>query len=107
MNCPKCEQPLSTTSVRGTEVDKCPKCHGIWFDANELETILAQTPTDLRPLRGGRHDNATDRQRGTCPRDGKSLMRVCSAKDKDVIVDVCPDCQGIWLDGGELKRLLD
>lgn len=106
MNCPKCIQPLSATTVRGTEVDKCPGCHGIWFDEHELERILAQKSADLRPLRGGRDQTALDRQRGQCPRDGKNLTRVCSTRDSAVVVDVCPVCRGIWLDGGELKKLL-
>ena len=26
---------------------------------------------------------------------------------EDVEIDVCPDCHGAWLDGGELERLKD
>ncbi|MBE7502957.1 MAG: zf-TFIIB domain-containing protein [Verrucomicrobiales bacterium] len=33
-------------------------------------------------------------------------MRVRSARDREVVVDVCPRCRGLWLDGGELARLL-
>ncbi|MBP9085259.1 MAG: zf-TFIIB domain-containing protein [Kofleriaceae bacterium] len=39
----------------------------------------------------------------TCPRCKVSLHQRFRA---GVIVDVCPQCQGLWLDGGELDQLL-
>lgn len=41
MRCPKCGQELTTDSRGPVEIDLCPDCHGVWLDANELETILA------------------------------------------------------------------
>jgi hypothetical protein len=39
---------------------------------------------------------------GLCPRDGAKLdLRT----QKDVTIDVCPACGGIWLDPGELEAL--
>ncbi|HET6406217.1 MAG TPA: zf-TFIIB domain-containing protein [Candidatus Thermoplasmatota archaeon] len=37
-----------------------------------------------------------------CPRDGTKLVE---EKHKDVTVDACPKCQGIFLDKNELKKL--
>jgi len=38
----------------------------------------------------------------TCPRDGTELAE----KDLEKIkVDVCPKCNGVWFDGGELDLL--
>lgn len=105
MKCPKCDDSLALIEVRGTKVDKCPACRGIWFDEKELEAILEVRPSELRPL-GGQENEAFNRVRGNCPRDGSELMRVSSARESDVVVDVCPACQGIWLDGGELQRIL-
>ena len=62
---------------------------------------------DLRPLRSGPEQVALDRKQGTCPRDGNDLTRVSSAQKRDLVTDVCPACRGIWLDGGELKKLLE
>ena len=41
MHCPKCGQKLSTQPYGPVEMDVCPSCRGLWLDANELETILA------------------------------------------------------------------
>jgi acetyl-CoA carboxylase beta subunit len=41
MRCPKCGHQLSTQQHGRVEIDVCPSCRGLWLDANELETILA------------------------------------------------------------------
>ena len=38
-----------------------------------------------------------------CPNDGSRLVEVERA---DVLVDACPECRGIWLDRGELDKIL-
>jgi Zn-finger nucleic acid-binding protein len=38
-----------------------------------------------------------------CPRDGTELVEV---ERNGVLVDACPLCRGIWLDRGELERLV-
>lgn len=41
MHCPKCGQKLATENHGTVEIDLCPSCRGLWLDANELETIVA------------------------------------------------------------------
>jgi hypothetical protein len=36
-----------------------------------------------------------------CPRDGEALFE---RKDGGVAIDVCPKCEGVWLDKGELEQ---
>ena len=38
-----------------------------------------------------------------CPRDGASLVEV---NKSGVQIDVCPECKGVWLDRGELEKIL-
>jgi Zn-finger nucleic acid-binding protein len=39
-----------------------------------------------------------------CPRDGTTLVM----KDRQgVEIDYCPNCRGIWLDRGELEKLIE
>jgi len=49
---------------------------------------------------------SVDRIRGVCPRDGAELTRVYSRLGTSTVIDRCPECQGSWLDGGELRRLV-
>lgn len=107
MKCPKCENVgLASQVVSGIEVDCCPQCHGIWFDKTELEHLLDLTAKDLKPLIAGKSDDAINAKHGKCPRDLSELLRVCSALDATLILDTCVNCHGVWLDGGELSRLV-
>jgi Zn-finger nucleic acid-binding protein len=39
--CPACQPDrLVTHRHDGTEVDSCPRCHGVWLDQGEMEQIL-------------------------------------------------------------------
>ena len=38
-----------------------------------------------------------------CPNDGSRLVEIERA---DVLIDACPECRGIWLDRGELDKIL-
>lgn len=37
-----------------------------------------------------------------CPVDGSMLVKLIKS---EIIVDECPQCQGIWLDAGELEAI--
>jgi Zn-finger nucleic acid-binding protein len=38
-----------------------------------------------------------------CPADGATLLM---SERQGVEIDYCPDCRGVWLDRGELDKLL-
>lgn len=38
--CPDCTEPMDTVDIFGIPLDLCKKRHGIWFDANELGSLL-------------------------------------------------------------------
>lgn len=107
MKCPKCEsEQLSSTVINEIEVDRCGKCQGVWFDERELPQLLDTGRASLRPIRGGKLQEELNRKKARCPRDGSELTRVCSATKAEIIVDSCPQCHGVWCDGGELDQLL-
>jgi uncharacterized protein len=39
----------------------------------------------------------------TCPNDGGGMQEV---NRNGILIDVCPTCRGVWLDRGELEKLL-
>jgi Zn-finger nucleic acid-binding protein len=106
MRCPKCKtESLREFSVEGTEVDRCSSCAGIWFDAQELVELLAEDARYVAELRRGEVKEHADGKKGICPRDAADLLRVYSSIDRRVVLDACPECRGIWLDGGEFEKL--
>ncbi len=84
--------------LRGTEMDRCSSCRGLWLDGGELAALLG-TPADLPPGEAGRPTN-----RG-CPRCGVGLSERRYRRDSEVLVDACAKCGGVFLDAGELPRV--
>jgi len=39
-----------------------------------------------------------------CPACGARLVEV---ERSEIMIDACPECRGVWLDRGELDRILD
>jgi len=106
MNCPKCSsEVLGEIVVEGTTVDQCPNCKGTWFDEKELSLLLAEDSRVIASLQRGGEKEIADNKKGRCPRDHADLLRVYSSMDRSVTLDVCPDCHGIWVDGGEFEKL--
>ncbi len=105
LECPRCwvEMKKEEMDVLGPNViiDICPKGHGTWFDNNELKKILGD-----RKLADylTKHIGTKSESKLVCPRCG-GLMDLEYAED--VEIDVCLNCNGAWLDGGELERLKD
>lgn len=108
MICPKCKQDMIVVEHRQIELDYCPRCEGVWFDAGELDLFLqcAQMATpelviskivDLpsvhlhKPLK--------------CPICGRGMKEVAIGQPV-IHVDVCHQTDGIWFDGGEVHQLL-
>lgn len=44
--CPSCARHLAPVELEGVPVDRCVDRHGVWFDADELQSVLlgAGTP---------------------------------------------------------------
>ncbi len=47
MKCPKCGMDLTTIEYQGIKVDRCPNCNGTWFDAGEVEQMMAPANSGL------------------------------------------------------------
>jgi hypothetical protein len=42
MKCPKCGADLTAEDYHGVQVDRCPECKGVWFDAGETEALMSR-----------------------------------------------------------------
>ena len=118
MDCPKCVGKLEKKRIENVEIDACPVCEGIWFDAGELEAIIRADSADrfdYIDVGRERFDGAElaasginlDEKKGKCPRceDGTMLVQTQYDKDERIKVDICPKGHGMWLDGGEIQAL--
>ena len=101
MKCPRCKNSdLKENKVKGHNilVDLCRDCKGIWFDRNELESLMKISVKTIKIPSHAR------KQPFHCPRCRKPLYAF-SYPHTMVIVDMCPQCEGIWLDANEFKEI--
>ncbi|MEA1937302.1 MAG: zf-TFIIB domain-containing protein [Patescibacteria group bacterium] len=109
MNCPKCGTKLKQTKIVNVKVDHCDNCGGIWFDKDELKLVRDERDKNLSwldfDLWNDKDKLSVSGKSIDCPRDGKPLFKI-KCGDTDIMVDVCLECHGIWLDKNELDKII-
>lgn len=111
MRCPACGSELAEMAVADLRVDVCRGgCGGIWFDHRELakvddrEESAGQTLLDIERRPDVQVDHGALR---VCPRCGRPhiMTRHFYSPKREVEVDECSRCEGVWLDPGELATI--
>jgi len=110
MFCPRCKIKLEKAIFYNTEVDYCPQCLGMFFEEEELRWAKDEKDKNLRWL----DINLWQDQKKfkisygirICPSCRLPLYEVYYG-DSRIIVDLCNLCQGIWLDRGEFKKVIE
>ncbi len=94
------------------EVDSCGTCKGSWLDKGELEAIQATVERDYAGALARPHDSqrevaisAKDRGPIKCPKCSAEMNARPYGMGSQIVIDVCPDDCGVWLDEGELAAL--
>ena len=110
MKCPACSRQMQQMTVADVTVDVCKGgCGGIWFDNFELKKFDEPHESAGQSLLDIETDPAVtvDREeRIKCPKcDNIVMMRHFFSVKKQVELDECPGCAGIWLDAGELRQI--
>jgi uncharacterized protein len=110
MICPTCGKDAVIVEYQDIELDYCPACHGVWFDAGELELLLeaASLGSDTAYLAGilQSPEAATAEAKRRCPVCRRKMKKAYVDEAKKIITDVCPGGHGIWFDGGEVAGLV-
>jgi Zn-finger nucleic acid-binding protein len=110
MLCPVDKIPAIVVEYHDIELDYCTKCRGVWFDAGELELLLASaglagheaflvSVLNSAPAR-------TREKKRRCPICNIRMKKVYIDRRGRTLVDICGEGHGIWFDGGEVERLL-
>jgi Zn-finger nucleic acid-binding protein len=98
---PGCRGTMTPETRDGITVDRCERCHGLWFDARELDQWLAGLlPADSPPPEG----RIPRRGRGTrqCPHCVETLE---TAGWTGLVLDRCPNCRGLFVEVHELAQM--
>lgn len=103
MMCPRCHIGLREEHISSIPLATCTSCRGTWYFAKGLKKLLrVDKNLDFLNLS---HD-LFHRQKGDlqCPECDIQMEAKTFHKDGGLTIDQCTDCQGIWLDKGELVK---
>jgi len=110
MICPQKHSSLQKALFHNVEVDYCPECLGVWFDRDELTYAKDDKDQELNWLD---FDIWRDKARFSLVRQEKRCP-VCRIPFVEVHydkshfkIDFCKKCQGVWLDRGEFKKIIE
>lgn len=128
MLCPICKIKLKETTFHNVGVDFCPRCLGLWFAQEELRWAKDAKDKNLSWLdidlwKDKKKFKISSGQK-LCPKcelplyevnyGDSDIHPVKSAKGgaakpqfNGVEIDLCNLCQGIWLDRGEFKKIIE
>lgn len=104
MICPACREEMIIVEYEQIELDVCPGCKGVWFDADELELLLESMGLSIAGLvRPGEARSAEKKRK--CPYCHRKMQKVHMG-EQEVLVDRCRHGHGLWFDGGELGTIV-
>lgn len=110
MLCPACGHSLSQIETSGITVDVCRDgCGGLWFDNHELDKVdesfepVDDALVDLGPEPAPIMDTTARRECPLC--EDTVMMRHFVSVRREIEVDECPRCGGMYLDRGELSAI--
>ena len=106
MECAKCGAAMERLRYEGVEVDRCTRCHGLWFDSVELEQLLEMRGSEViddGDAEVGERYNTVDRV--DCPRGHGRMVRLVDHEQTHVWYEQCGACGGTFLDAGEFRDL--
>lgn len=99
MKCPACRETMFVVEYRDIELDLCPGCRGVWFDAGELRLLIGDdAPLATEPAR-------TDEKARACPLCRARMDKVNIGPGHRVLIDACPEGCGLWFDDRETAAL--
>lgn len=122
--CPRCESALETwqlnvaTDQTHLDIERCRECSGIFFNPGELESFLHHQVVStvwldwdkieaLKAEAASANDDhwkEHEKHYLSCPVCKEIMNSVNFGRRSGVLIDVCRP-HGIWLDGGELRRI--
>ena len=111
INCPACHNAMTKVHFPdlGINIDVCTEgCGGIYFDNRELEKF-DEAQEDITPIlesiKGKKFEEVDASEPRMCPVCGTKMVRHYNDIRKEVMIDECYNCGGVFLDNKELFKI--
>jgi Zn-finger nucleic acid-binding protein len=110
MICPIDNKDMIVVEYAKIELDYCLSCHGVWFDADELELLLKSmdidTPDLLLSHILSQEETETKEKKRKCPICRRKMKKTTIGDRPKILIDACVRRDGLWFDGGEVVELV-
>ncbi len=106
INCPRCNEKMAKTNSSGINTHTCLYCRGAWLNKNSLTQLLSKE-SDAPNIGDIIESFHTQNEGGTarhCPGCENTQLEIIHAHN--IELDLCPKCNGLFFDEGELKAVL-
>jgi Zn-finger nucleic acid-binding protein len=111
LKCPRCREDMQALRLRAATVRECAACGGLWLDPETLQKLSdgREERAGVVSALAGHVPTATTPpdiiRYVPCPVCDRLMNRKNFAQSSGVVLDVCAT-HGVWLDCGELERVL-
>lgn len=109
MQCLRCKKYMHKSIFNDVLIDYCVECNSIWLDQDELEDILENHKPKIEDLikeakLEKKSENNSISYEDICPHCG--VGKYIKDSKFNLEVDRCSNCNGLFFDKGELKRVI-
>jgi len=115
--CPRCGVLMNSIDIGmdgGFVIERCATCYGLFFDTGELESLVDASTSDVVRIDREKINTLIEEEGGVetnvkyvkCPVCHELMNRRAYGARSGVVADTCK-AHGVWLDGGELRRILN
>ena len=110
MICPVCKSDMLVVEYHDIELDYCDQCHGVWFDAGELELLVQAMDLESEHVLFTHMLQSppavTSEKPRRCPICSRKMVKTDLGGQPELLVDLCDREDGLWFDGGEVAQLI-
>ena len=103
LDCPHCHTQMEKVPEPDITTDVCPRCGGVWLDKSELNVLATGMAGDIEycSIDQEKHEDRFPVRK--CPKClNQDMSKVNLLGYSEIIFDCCPNCNGFFLDKGEM-----
>lgn len=98
MKCPIHNSELVSSIWNNQPIKRCKACSGVWLNDAQLKQVIRNGYDNYRKI----FDLDLIARDLICPECNSTLFEV---EYKNIRIDICIKCKGVWFDSGELQEL--
>lgn len=109
MKCPHCPAELKSIERKGIYIDECGSCGGMWLLQGKFDSLREREDRFIRwldlPLWKEEKQHKLTASSRACPSCARTMFTL-DYHGHDVTLDICTSCKGVWLDKGEMDKMI-